>query len=248
LSRRAEQAGDLINRNISTVVDAKKRAEINEQLSKSFQQLAGKVAWIERVSASLENRSEPEATKLAAFVAQAKQVKRQAEEWRDARWDAESRMQLRRTVRDNFGLLEYVRLLQAQQEYLKKGDTTAALDSELAMLRWDMYPRASMLPNYLHYRMAQLQGPGMLMVMRLDAPEPGMVMEMIIASLKAEKEGLKGRFVIDSRGIPASDPKQGAYGTYDEHLRRLAQFVKEKTKMPLMFDERPEVISIAPGG
>jgi len=47
------------------------------------------------------------------------------------------------------------------------------------MVSLDYYPRAGWLPNYMRYDLSANQAVQMLMVMRLDAPEPGLVMDMI---------------------------------------------------------------------
>jgi uncharacterized protein (TIGR03790 family) len=87
--------------------------------------------------------------------------------------------------------------------------------------------------------------PPMLMVCRLDGPQEGTATQIILASLKAEKEGLKGRIVIDSMGGSAPDgkpDKEGGYRAFDEKLARLAQLVGAHTKMPLTFDRRHPVL------
>jgi len=50
-------------------------------------------------------------------------AKKKASELKEERGDADSRHELRRLIRENFGFLEYARLLSAQLEYLKGGDT-----------------------------------------------------------------------------------------------------------------------------
>ncbi|MDQ3438884.1 MAG: TIGR03790 family protein, partial [Planctomycetota bacterium] len=79
-----------------------------------------------------------------------------------------------------------------------------------------------------------------VMTMRLDAPRPELVREMITEGIQAEKDGLQGRIVIDSRGIELK-PGDG-YAVYDESLRRLNKLLAEKTKMRVLFDDRPDVI------
>ena len=70
-------------------------------------------------------------------------------------------------------------------------------------------------------------------------------MEIILASLKAEKEGLKGRMVIDAMGGTAPDgkpDKEGGYRAFDDKLLRLAQIVNKHSKMPLTVDRRHPVL------
>jgi uncharacterized protein (TIGR03790 family) len=82
------------------------------------------------------------------------------------------------------------------------------------------------------------------MVMRLDAPNPEMVRRMIQTSIDAERTGLMGKFVVDSRGLPARRPDGSAdgFGAFDERLRELAMVVKDKTKLELVHDEKPDVL------
>jgi uncharacterized protein (TIGR03790 family) len=174
-------------------------------------------------------------------VAKSKQL---LAELKERRWDPQSRQTLRNLVRDNFGLLEYARLLQVQLEFTQNNETIAALDSELALLRWDYYARARWQVNYLRYEIPAWHGPPVLMVMRLDAPDAGTVRDMIIASIKVEKEGLKGRAVVDSRGMSAQskDKTQAEYAPFDDRVRNLAHFIKDKTSLPLVWDDRPDII------
>jgi uncharacterized protein (TIGR03790 family) len=248
LSRRANDAAVVVYNALSGIVNKQKKEDVTRQLSSSFMQLAGTGAWLEHMTdgAQLDPNSQA-GMKYAALASVVERAKQKATELKENRGDPDARHALRRIVKENFGLLEYTRLLSAQSEYLKLGDTTAALDSELSLLEMDYYPRNSWLPNYLRYDMPPQQAVQMLMVMRMDAPEPSQVTDMILASMKIEQVGLTGRIIVDSRGIPANDPKQGGYGVYDEHVRQLAKFIKAKTKMPLMWDDKPEVITLPPG-
>jgi uncharacterized protein (TIGR03790 family) len=55
---------------------------------------------------------------------------------------------------------------------------------------------------------------------------------------------LKGRIVIDSRGIPAEkDGKPDVFGQYDQTMRNLADLLQAKgQKVSLVFDEQEEVL------
>jgi len=121
----------------------------------------------------------------------------------------------------------------------------AAFDSELALLRWEGYPRRAWVSNPLKYDTPPAlreKLKGVLMTMRLDAPKPEIVRAMITASLKAEAEGLKGKVVVDAGGHLALDAKNPAYGAFDRTLVELANIVRTKTTLPLVFDDRREVL------
>ena len=164
----------------------------------------------------------------------------------ELRFDPESRERLRKIVTANFGLVHTARLLQLQLDYLEPDKSRAAFDSELALAWWPYYRRAHWNINPMHHQ-AEVRGRvwPTLMVMRLDAPQPGMVRDMILASLRAERDGLRGKVVLDSRGINAAGDqgKFGNYGWYDQTIRDLAEFIRTKTKLPLLHDVSPEILA-----
>ncbi len=171
---------------------------------------------------------------------------KEVSELQEKRYDAAARARLRTMAAGMFGLIDLARVMQVQREYLEDGNTIAALDSELALLWWDYYPRAGWFPNPLCYQSAPaLNARPTLMVSRLDAPQSGQVRQMILASLKAERDGLRGRVVLDSRGIvnrPGEEMKIGSYAWYDQSIRNLAGLVRTKTKLPLLHDDSPDVL------
>lgn len=158
--------------------------------------------------------------------------------------DATTRSRLRELMEQNQGLFGLLRQVQLQIELLRSDESGAALDNELALLWWDNYPRSRWLGNPLHYSASSAPAHPAMMVMRLDAPQAGMVRQLIVASLKAEHDGLQGKIVLDSRGLAASDkPGNGSsYGRYDQTLRDLAELVRTKTKLQLVWDQRSEVL------
>jgi uncharacterized protein (TIGR03790 family) len=159
----------------------------------------------------------------------------------ERRFDPVAREELRTVMRGGFGAFGLAHLLQAQIDYLDNDGTAAAFDSELALLWWTYYPRSKWHVNPLHYRAKGMRTHPVLMTMRLDAPTADLVRTMITDSIQAETDGLKGKFVIDSRGIKL---KAGdGYGVYDQTLRNLRNIVADKTKMQVIFDDRPEVLA-----
>ena len=161
-----------------------------------------------------------------------------------ARMDPAARQKLRENAAAWFGLLELARLLHWQIDYLEP-DAVSALDSELPLLWYNQYAHKGMLPNPLAYQNRSINtGTQTLMVMRLDAPQAGQVREMIMGSKVAERKGLSGRVVIDSRGmnLKSVNAADRGYAPYDEKLRRLAELVRAKTKLSLIHDDGPEVL------
>ncbi len=161
------------------------------------------------------------------------------------RFDPESRDRIRKIIGDVFGRVDLLRVIQAQIDYLRPENSGASFDSELAMLWWNYYPRASWQINPMFYEVSPISAQrSILMTSRLDAPQAGEVRQMILASLKAEREGLRGKVVLDSRSIKA-DGEQGAsgkYGWYDQSIRNLAELIQNHTKLPLLHDVSPTVL------
>ena len=83
-----------------------------------------------------------------------------------------------------------------------------------------------------------------MMVMRLDGSSADEVRQIIDTSIKVESEGLKGKIVLDSRGIaaPGTSGKSDPYGAYDQTIRDLASLVKNHTKLELVDDDLPALL------
>ncbi len=159
----------------------------------------------------------------------------------EKRFDPAARKELREKVPEDFGLFGEMNLLRSQLEYLTNDGTPSAFDNELALLWWDFYPRGSSLQNPLHHKFHGRAAPPVMMTMRLDAPQEAIVVNMILTSLRAEKDGLDGKFAIDATGGLGLDgklDKRGGYSAFDAHLTNLATLVRASTKMPLTLDQK----------
>ena len=158
------------------------------------------------------------------------------------RYDPASRLKLRELTAQYFGLVDSLRILGMQVDYLTP-DGTNSFDSELSLLWVDDYIHKGPLENFLNYRSKQRGKTPLLMVARLDGPESGTAHQIMLACKAVEAKGLTGRFAIDSRGLPAqtAEGKPDAYGLYDQHLRDLADLVRRSTKIPLVLEDTPAV-------
>ncbi len=139
------------------------------------------------------------------------------------------------------GALLKLRTMHEDYGRLMQTDSLAAVDSELTLVLWNEYVLAGRLPNGLNPRFAQIsmiagKGP-ILMVSRLDGPNPRTVERIIRDSIETEKRGLTGTFYIDARGIKNQD----GFFQYDEDLRTLAKQMKNVRKMPVVLDDKPEL-------
>lgn len=149
------------------------------------------------------------------------------------------------------GLLGYLASLESDLARLDSKETAAAVDSELMLLWWRVYPRTRWVWNPLAWRnrvdpLAMNALPPVdrdepvMIVGRLDGPTPSVVRRMIDDSIEAEKNGLAGRFYIDVRGLSSND----AMGACDQDLRDLAQLARD-AGVDVTLDNRPEVFQPA---
>jgi uncharacterized protein (TIGR03790 family) len=114
----------------------------------------------------------------------------------------------------------------------------AAVDSELAALGFFTRVISGALNNPYYRSFTSIRDarrPELMLVCRLDAPTAGMVRQMILDSLAAEREGLVGLAYVDARGIDS-----GAYREGDEWMLAAAATARRKG-MPVILDNGPEL-------
>ncbi len=144
-----------------------------------------------------------------------------------------------------FGIRGVLHLATAEEEEFTHKEAAASVDSELSVL-WldpDGYSLNGRIPNplYAWYQSARNRGPKnetmsfpILMVSRIDAPTPELAKQMIDKAMLAEQSGLSGKVYLDARGLK---PKKAlGYGDYDQSLRNIAAFFKERTSYPVILE------------
>lgn len=228
LAQRLEHAGASMSRQFELAADPAARSQLIATINEIKAKFSGPVQVNEAPTTS------PVTAPAASAI----------DELMDRPYDRVARQQIRELSRQNAGIFGYARVLQGHYDYLETKETAASLDSELSLVMWSPYARTKFLPNLLNYKYQNATIPPTLMVMRLDAPKPQQVRDLVANAMTVEREGLKGKFVIDTRGMKPKDAagKDDAYGVFDEGLRRLATFVKAKTKLELSLDEKPDVL------
>ncbi|HTL27708.1 MAG TPA: TIGR03790 family protein, partial [Tepidisphaeraceae bacterium] len=159
------------------------------------------------------------------------------------RFDPAARARVREIAKKLTGPLPYVRLIDTQLGYLLPDDSQSAFDNELALLHWPLYSRVRWQLNSLYFRVPE-RLPTILMVSRLDAQTPDTVRQMIAASIDVEQHGLQGSAVIDlwAKNSKRPNGEDDDYTKYDKSMANLATIIREKTKIPLVLDDRPELI------
>lgn len=137
--------------------------------------------------------------------------------------------------------------LKRQMNSLARTNERSALDSELTLALNGQYPLAGWIPNpyFFGFRKRQIKNmpDEVLMVSRLDGPNPETVKRMIDDSIEAEKRGLKGVAYFDARW-PVPDKQKankikGGYGFYDYSIHLAAMRVKKSGHMPVIIDDKP---------
>jgi uncharacterized protein (TIGR03790 family) len=146
-------------------------------------------------------------------------------------------------MRSAGGLLGELRFWDHMKGIYEHPRTGAAVDSELALLMVENYPKVQWLPNPLHLRFdedpsMQRFRQAVVMVGRLDGPTPEIARRLVDDALEIEKTGLKGTCYLDARGLKG-DGQVGSYAWFDAHLVRLAQMMKEHSRFKVVLDQRP---------
>lgn len=159
--------------------------------------------------------------------------------------DADARSGLRQAVARQGGVFPLAQVVDQQLIWMNAEESDAAIDSELALVRLDDHFRYRWQPNPLNWRATASPADlaKVVMVMRIDAPTAPLAKKLMDDTMAAEAVGIDGRVVFDSRGIPAiKDGKPDGYGWYDQAVRDAAAFVKAKTKLTVVTDDREALI------
>jgi|SRR5579883_38478 len=136
--------------------------------------------------------------------------------------------------------------LQSRERVLTHAESQASVDSELMLLWWDKYPLTRWVPNPLYMQASEKYRksvPPVVLVSRLDGPSVEIAKRLVDDAIAAEKNGLKGKVVIDARGTrfdPKSDSGHG-YGGYDESMRETAELLK-KAGFTVELDDKGDVL------
>lgn len=161
------------------------------------------------------------------------------EQWSVARKFKEEYYRSVRTLAGVEGMLIY---LEMDMDRIDGRETAAALDSELAMARFDEYPLYRWQENELHDRIFWFNVKT-LMVSRLDGPTPQVARGLVRKALEAEKTGLKGRVYIDTGYEKARTVKE-AYGEYEQSLIETAELFRKQTDFAVTVDSKAEVFGL----
>ena len=119
-------------------------------------------------------------------------------------------------------------------------DSRASVDSELSIVKAADTPIGGWIENpyYIGFsqRQPSISKKMVLMVSRLDGPDPASVRRIIDDSIAAEQKGLTGVAYFDARWPVDDIATSSAYRRYDHAMQRAARRVKESGRLPVVVD------------
>ena len=146
------------------------------------------------------------------------------------------------------GMIASILWLDQQLEVVKKNETGASFDSELALVMWpDDYPLLRWQANYLRPAFSNSQLPKFyrtLMVARIDAPTLRLAKGLIDTAIEVEKKGLRGKVYFDTRGLAKIDDanqQPGSFADYDRGLLMIANAIDQQTDLPVILEKTPQL-------
>lgn len=140
-----------------------------------------------------------------------------------------------------------LKIRESHEETAKSGGrlhyTRASVDSELTLALAGRYPLEGWIPNPLFSGFKASAAPiirseDILMVSRLDGPDPAIVRRIIDDADKAEEKGLRGVAYFDARWKAPGDIKElSGYRLYDAAIHHAESLVKKSMRMRVVAED-----------
>lgn len=138
------------------------------------------------------------------------------------------------------------RALRFHLDVFRRFDGRAALDSELALVLAPPYPASGWVSNPFYpghrFRFPEIERSQVLMVARLDGPDPATVRRIMDDTLAAEARGLTGHAYFDARYPWNPDAGASAYAVYDRSLHAAAYRVRHNQALPVALDDQESLL------
>jgi uncharacterized protein (TIGR03790 family) len=137
--------------------------------------------------------------------------------------------------------------LKRQIDQRRKLFQGAAIDSELALVREDLFPLEGWLPKkyFIGFQGKETKNfpQKVILTSRLDGPSEKVVRRIIDDSLQTEKEGLYGKAYFDARWPDPGDKKISGmgYAFYDRAIHNAARLLEKSKRMPVIIDSKEEL-------
>ena len=130
------------------------------------------------------------------------------------------------------------------KQFKTSTDKTASIDSELMLVKKERYKINFWLPNpfFLPWRSQKtaIDKSEVIMVSRLDGPDPSIVKRIVNDSIEAGTKGLSGTAYFDARWKYPGQKKVSGYGLYDKSIHEAAGRLK-KEGMNVVLDNKQEL-------
>lgn len=160
-------------------------------------------------------------------------------ERRELAWLTEKRDKLAREIESSAAtnkdiVARHDKAIRQIKNFKTRHDKWASLDSELSLVKKDDYNLSFWLPNpfYLpnkNVKHMPVSREEVIMVSRLDGPDPDTVKRVINDSIEAEEKGLLGNACFDARWKkPDKDKKVSGYALTDKLIHLAAEAVEER--------------------
>nr|WP_319491273.1 TIGR03790 family protein [uncultured Desulfobacter sp.] len=130
------------------------------------------------------------------------------------------------------------------KQFKTSTDKTASLDSELMLVKKETYKINFWLPNpfFLPWRSQKsaIDRSEVIMVSRLDGPDPSIVKRIVNDSIEAETKGLSGTAYFDARWKDPGQKQVAGYGLYDKSIHEAAGRLK-KEGIKVVLDDKQDL-------
>jgi uncharacterized protein (TIGR03790 family) len=124
-------------------------------------------------------------------------------------------------------------------------DSRAAVDSELALVLTEEYPLDGWVPNPYFFgfqrQQTSLDRDEVLMVSRLDGPDPATVRRLIDDAMATEKKGLQGQAWFDARWPLPQAQQLSGYALYDASIHKAAEKLSQNGRMIVHLDQQSDL-------
>ncbi|MDO4570874.1 MAG: TIGR03790 family protein [Planctomycetia bacterium] len=154
-------------------------------------------------------------------------------------------VRLLRLITSFGGFAEALRFLENEVPATRKNESMGSFDSELSLIFEEDWPLISWIANPISFYSKSAENMNrlvqrdqfILMVARLEAPSPEVVIRMIDDSIATEEKGLSGAIYLDARtGRPGGTPKHGSYEKMEQSLNDLGARLKTCTDLEVHLD------------
>ncbi|GJL65696.1 MAG: hypothetical protein NPIRA05_06670 [Nitrospirales bacterium] len=241
LLQSVEQAIQEATDHIRSEEDLDRRQAHERVLEKTIQRVNGLAGKAEM----LRDLSEKTATAIDAPLTAIHRQLRSAEHLLALLLDVPSdnnREQAYQIMQHHFGAAGVLRFANQEIQRFSYAHARVSVDSELSVVWWGRtfaHPSGK-IPNPLYaWYPGRTQEPQALslpvmLVSRLDGPNPDLVKRMIDHAILAEQEGLKGKAYFDARGMDSN--QWLSYGHYDRDIRTLSSAVQKISSYPVVLE------------